>query len=55
MKSPAISYEIRPGKSAPSELWSITEVDFGNPAENFVCEGTHAYCQNVKTTLEKDK
>lgn len=55
MKNPKIEYEIRAGKRAPSELWSITEVKFGSPAENFVCEGTHTYCEKVKKTLENSQ
>jgi hypothetical protein len=47
-----VKYEIRKGSHAPCELWSIVETDFGSTAENFVCEGTHTHCQNVKDALK---
>jgi hypothetical protein len=48
-----ITYEIREGRNAPCELWSVaTNIKFGSTAENFVCEGTHNYCQSIKIKLE---
>lgn len=49
-----ITYEIRPGRAAPCELWSVaTGLKHGRNAKNYVCEGTHTYCQAVKEKLEK--
>ena len=57
-----VRYEIRAGKNAPCELVSIavTPVHIllgrvkwgGQEAVNFVCEGTHTYCQRIKQKLE---
>lgn len=49
-------YEVRIGKNSPFELWSIVEKvsDLSGKMtkfENFVCEGTHAYCVSVKEYL----
>ncbi len=49
----AATYQIRAGKTAPCELWSIVQTNFGGVAENFVCEGTHTYCSYVRGKLEK--
>ena len=40
-------YEIRAGKNAPCELWSIVVID-----EYMICEGTHTYCAAVRDRLE---
>lgn len=46
-------YEIRKGKTATCELWSVVDnPGFGSRAENFVCEGTHTYCASIKAKLE---
>ena len=40
-------YEIRSGRDAPCELWSICGV-----VEYLICEGTHTYCADVRAKLE---
>lgn len=48
-------YEIRSGKGSPCELWSVVVAfSFGKEREisNYVCEGTHTYCQRIKDQLE---
>lgn len=51
-------YEIRKGDTAPCKLVSVVDVDchiFGkSTAVNFVCEGTHTYCSDIKDRLEND-
>lgn len=53
-----VRYEIRKGKNAPCELWSLVKNKddmFHGPYfvhENFVCEGTYTYCASVKEKLE---
>lgn len=44
-------YEIRAGKNAPCELISRVPRNFGGDALNFVCEGTHTYCTQIKEEL----
>lgn len=49
------TYEIRAGKNAPCELWSVVKAySFGKMRDiaNYVCEGTHTYCQQIKERLE---
>lgn len=46
-------YEIRKGKNAPCELVSIVKTNFGGDAVNFVCEGTHTFCNRIKAELEQ--
>jgi hypothetical protein len=47
----SVKYEIRKGENAPCELWSIA-YRRGRTYENFVCEGTHTKCQNVKDAIQ---
>lgn len=49
-------YEIRKGKHAPCELWSIvtkTWYEKDHEFKNYVCEGTYTYCNSVKEKLEQ--
>lgn len=51
------TYEIRIGKNAPCELWSVVKAhSFGEIRDiaNYVCEGTYTYCQQIKEKLEKE-
>ena len=41
-------YEIRKGDDTPCKLVSIVTTGFGGDAVNFVCAGTHNYCQGIK-------
>lgn len=59
-----VRYEIQVGDSAPCKLVSIvtTEKDVtaggfmyqskGTEIANFVCEGTHNYCEKIKRKME---
>lgn len=33
-------------------LYSLVDTIFGGTAKNFVCEGTHEYCNKIKKRLE---
>jgi len=45
------AYEIRPGKVAPCELVSIVHKN-GTQYVNFIAEGTHTHCMNIKNAIE---
>lgn len=59
-----VRYEIQKGDRAPCKLVSIvtTERDVmaggflyqsnGTEIENFVCDGTHNYCEKIKRKME---
>jgi len=54
------TYEIRPGRTSPCELWSMVrqgdECLWWLPADyihqNYVCDGTYTYCNEIKERLE---
>lgn len=48
-----VKYEIRKGDTSPCKLVSIIPTKFGGDAVNFVAEGTHTYCKDVKDRLER--
>jgi hypothetical protein len=57
VKNHHVRYEIRKGRHAPCELWSIvtrSDTWYGKDHEfkNFVCEGTHTHCNKIKERLE---
>jgi len=43
-------YEIRAGKHAPCELWSVV-TKHGKTYKNYVAEGTHTHCTNIQAQL----
>lgn len=47
-------YEIRKGTHAPCDLVSIATKS-GREYVNFVADGTHTFCANIKATLEKEE
>lgn len=49
-----VKYEIRRGKHAPCELWSVASAN-GREYQNFVAEGTHTHCENIKKSMEQMK
>ena len=48
-----VRYEIQKGDTAPCKLVSIVPTKFGGEAVNFVADGTHTYCKDVKDRLER--